>query len=683
MQFHLLAKCQQVLNLTILENDMAQEGQLIKNPTTGEIREFRGGEWVPRQVPDYSKAFKAEPSTAAKVMTAIGQGATFNNFDELVGAVAKLHGESYEAARDRVREVSKDFAKQNPGTALTLETLGSLPQLMLPGGQAKAGATVLQRTKALMTPALGYGAVGAAGASEAKTPEQLAADVALGSAESGLLTGGLGIVGKGASVLGSNIKQRINPEGTIGRMTNVGQTQVNAARERLAQLLRRDVEAKMPGVGASPYSVAGARLTALGERAPLAATGKNVASELDLLASMPGSAETLAEREARRIATGRGPTLQAAASGALQEGKGLPGYVTDMIDQRRTASEPLYNQINDVVVPVDKELENLLKRSTSAHGLAETTAKVSGKPIDLSSLTAEETQVIKTRDALMNEIQTVITKPGSKVPFQALDQVKQSLYDAATAAKKGGHTNLGREYDNLRKQLIDKLDRLSPKDAQGTSIYKTARETFAGPSQLMDAAETGANALTMKASDLREMVKNMTPGELDAFKIGAAQAFKEKLGSQSGQTQLMAFTKNPNIEERIDLVFGKDANKFKKSLLQEAEIKKLEKSGQGAQTFKRFAGAEDQAVATEALKDVTQAASSPTGFLQATSNLYNKLAMPEHTRNQLAKMLTLRGPEAQQELNALEQYMNKRMTSEQRKRLATVLAGRQLTENFE
>ena len=661
------------------------EGQRAYNKETGETAVFTNGEW--RVTPDYSKAFEQKAPEWTKPVISAAQGMTFNNFDELVGAVAKVHGDSYEKARDRVREAAADFAKENPKTDLTLNVLGSLPTLWLPGGQAKTGASVLQKSIAVLKPAAAYGALSAAGASKAKTLEQLAGDVLSGSMASSLMAGGLGVGGKIIGGVGRNIMERI-PEGAVMPMVAGGQAmskaaeklRLGSAQQRLSQLLQRDVEAKMPGINANPYNVAKARLSALGGRSPIAATGRNVASELDLLASMPGSAETLAEREARRISTGRGPTLQAAAAGALKEGQGLPTYVTDMIDQRRTASEPLYKQVNSLSVPVDKELQSLLKRSESAHGLAETTAKVSGKPIDLSSLTAEETQIVKTRDALMNEVQNVITKPGSQVPFETLDKVKQSLYDAATAAKKGGHTNLGNEYDRLRKQLTDKLDRLSPKDAQGNSVYKLARETFAGPSQLVDAAETGAKALSMEAAELREAMRQMTPGEQEAFKIGAAQAFKEKLGSQSGQTQLMSFTKNPNIQERIDLVFGKDARQFKKSLLQEAELKKLERSGQGSQTFKRMAGAEDQARTMEAMQDVATAASAPSTIPSKMMQWAGQLSMPEQTRNQLAKMLLMRGPQAQQELNILEEYMRKKANADKAKRMAAALGGREIAE---
>ena len=640
-----------------------KEGTVIHNPSTGEYKEFRGGQWVDRAVPDYSKAFEQEAPEWTKPVISAGQGMAFNNFDELVGAVAKLHGESYERARDRVRVAAKQFSESNPKTDLTLNVLGSLPSLALPGANVEAGAGVLRKAASILVPAIGYGAVGAAGSSEATTPEQLTGDIGSGALGSGLMASGLGIAGKTAGAIGRGIVERI-PEGAGQKILesvklSPESMRIDSARTRMAQLLGRDVEAKMPGMSANPYSVAKARLESLGERSPIAATGKNVASELDLLASMPGSAETLADREARRISNSRGPTLQAATAQALGTG-GVKynDWVNSVISDRAAKSQPLYKQLETVNVPVDAELQKLLQRSVDVHGLAEKSARVRGEPIDLSEITA-----------------------GSKsVPFNVLDKLKRSLYDAAQSAKQSGEKNLGYDFDEVRKKLVEKLDSISPKDANGISIYKQAREAFEGPSQLLNAAKSGREAISSDDAVISELISGMSQGELEAFKIGAAQAFKQKLGSQSGQTQIMAFPKNSNINERINLIFGKDAREFKKSLLQEAELKKLERAGQGSQSFKRFAGSEDQAKALEVAHDVVGAATAPATIPGKMMQWGTQLAMPEQTRNQLAKLLLLRGKGATDELNALEQYMLSKAGTDRNKRMASALAGEKLAE---
>ena len=507
------------------------------------------------------------------------------------------------------------------------------------------------------------GTLGAEAAKESGHPELAIPASIIGSltpAGVKMMTGGVA----------SNVAQRVaSSQSDLAKALSQ-----ESAYDRLYQILKRDAEANHPDV--DPIEYAKGRLEQLGGRAGLAAVGPNTLAESDLLASLSGPAKGMFKQEAERISGTRGPTLQAAAGQALNEGAGLPSYVSDLIATRKAAADPLYKQVNNTQVTVDKELQDLLKRSESAHGLAETTAKVAGRPIDLSKLTPEQTQTVTSQDALMNQVQNVITKPGSKVLFGDLDKVKQSLYDAATAAKKGGHTNLGNEYDNLRRQLTDKLDRLSPTDAQGNSIYKTAREAYAGPSQLKDAAEVGSNALTMKLPDLKEAVNQMTQGELDAFRVGAAQAYKQAAGSQSGMTAMMKFLKEPNTRDRMQLVFGDKADDFMRSLLRESDVKQMERIGQGSQTMPRSALAEDQGVSVDAVKAAASLA-HPSAAVATLLKGSKFLTMPEATRTKLAELLLARGGSAEDVINDLQTYMaNKATSAAQQKRLASILASR-------
>lgn len=619
------------------------------------------------------------------------QGMTFNSFDELVGAVAKLHGTDYQQARDAVRAATQQYAQENKGVSTAAELLGGASQLLGFGGalkgavsapakiaswmlgtpELKAGASIPARISALSVPAAVQGGLSAGGASEEETVGGVAGDVAKGAAVDAALSPSIAGIPKIIGTIGSNIMQRVPANVLSDKLRE------NAARMRLAQVLSRDVNAVQPN--ADIYAATRSRLTDLGQNAPLAATGRNVLSELDALATMPGAARTLAETEAERISTGRGPTLQAAVTGILKGQSGLPKYQEDLIDLRKQASDPLYDQINNTMVDVDTELQNLLKRGSSAHRLAERTAQVAGRPIDLSKLKPEQVRFINAKDALLNDVRQIITTPASKVRFGDLDKVKQSLFDMATAAKKSGRTNLGSEYDKLRRQFIDKLDQLSPKDQQGNSIYKTARETFAGPSQMLEASDFGKDVYKsgMTIDDIQEVIKDYTPSELDAFKVGAAKALRDKLGTQSGQTELMAFAKNPNTQSKLDLIFGSDAPEFKKLLSQELKIKEIEKVGQGSQSASRLAALTDQAAAAETASDILKTAAAPASIFAKIPNWYSKITMPEQTRNQLAKMLLTRGPEAQQEINALEEYMRKKTSREKAGRMASILAARE------
>jgi hypothetical protein len=458
----------------------------------------------------------------------------------------------------------------------------------------------------------------------------------------------------GSGVAG-NVGQRVLGEtGIMGAGAGTGSNLVNnAALGRLAQLLQREAP------NADPLEFARGRLDQLGNRGSLANIGQNTLSEADLLASLPGNAKPMFRQEAERVAGTRGPTLQAAADQALgTSGANLGEWVNRTISDRNALSKPLYDQLNGVQVPVDTELQKLLQRSVDAHSLAEKSARIRGEPVDLSEITAG----------------------ARSVPFSTLDKVKQSLYDAAQSAKRSGANNLGNDFDNLRQELIQKLDKISPKDANGVSIYKQAREAFAGPSQLADAAEAGSKAVNQDERSLKDLISGMSQGELEAFKIGAAQSFREKLGSQSGQTQLMAFLKNPNTSDRINLIFGDKADDFKRALLREADVKQIERVGQGSQTMPRSALAEDQGVSLDAVQAVS-ALHNPVNAISALAKGTKYLTMPEVTRNKLAEMLLARGDAAESQLKDLQKYMAEQaMSSAQRKRLAGVLAARNVAQ---
>jgi len=479
------------------------------------------------------------------------------------------------------------------------------------------------------------------------------------------------------SGVASNVGQRVLGEtGIMGAGAGTGSNLVNnAAMARLAQLLQREAP------DADPLEFARGRLGQLGNRGSLANIGQNTLSEADLLASLPGNAKPMFRQEADRVANTRGRVLQSEVDKLLNKsGVGYGEWLDKTIADRAAAAAPLYEKVNNLAVDVDKDLYDLLQRSESVHGLAEKTAKVAGTPVDLSKLTPAQVEMKQKTDALMNAVNVAVTSQAGRASFKSLDQVKQALYDAADSAKRLGNKNLGREYDNLRKQLTAKLDEISPKDANGVSIYRQARESFEGPSQLMNAAEKGSKAVNQDEESIKEFISGMSQGEIEAFRIGAAQSFKNMLGLQTGQTKLMAFMKNPNTEDKINLIFGDKAGDFKRALLREADIKKIEPVGLGSQTMNRSALAEDQGVSLDAAHAVS-ALHSPAAAISALAKGTKYLTMPEVTRNKLAEMLLARGDAAESQLKDLQKYMAEQaMSSAQRKRLAGVLAARNVAQ---
>jgi hypothetical protein len=457
--------------------------------------------------------------------------------------------------------------------------------------------------------------------------------------------------------------------GRKGKELLGGGFSVNPARERLAQLLQRDAEAKMlpsAGIAQEGPTRAAARLRALGpsDRAPLAATGRNTLSELDALSQLPGSAETLLRREQARLKNSRGPTLLAAAEKSLgTTGKKYDQSLETFNLAKKAESEPFYSQLKGLVVEVDPELRAILDKVKKAHGPAEEIATLSGTPIKISDL-----DVGKTAD------------------FSSLDNIKKALFDISSAAERSGEKYKAELYGKARRELTAKLDALSPKE-NGVSIYKLARDAFSGPAAMEQAATEGSRAMTMNATDLAKVMANLEGAEVDAFRIGAVQSLKNQLGEKAGQTKIIDSFNDSNTKQRLRKIFGNDFKQFNKAILQERELKEIDRVGGGSQTFKRQATAEDQGYASQALDAASGiSGSNPLATLSMLSKASRRLGTPESTRNEIARMLLLKGPDAQKELSAISDYMRQRQLSkEQADKLAGLLGGqssRQIDERF-
>ena len=111
---------------------------------------------------------------------------------------------------------------------------------------------------------------------------------------------------------------------------------------------------------------------------------------------------------------------------------------------------------------------------------------------------------------------------GDSVSFKVVDNVKKSLFDLAENAKRSGEKELGRAYDDLRVDLVKKLDVLSPQD-KGGSIYAQARAAFAGPAEVKDALKKGRDIFKEDILELPTIMSSMTPSENAGFRIGVLQ----------------------------------------------------------------------------------------------------------------------------------------------------------------
>ena len=603
---------------------------------------------------------QADLSMPSKMGLAAAQGLTFNFAPKIAGAGAagmdilqrgfdSTPTETYANTRDYIKGVNEQFRETNPKTAFASEVVGGLPLLLTPLGmtsKAKQTAEALSAAEKMAMAARMAGtqgtisAVGASDINPVTNPTEYSQDIAkkaaIAAASGGVLSG----TGQGIYNVGSNVAQRYIPESAK-----------DAARLKLAQALQRGSSAD----GSNTVLSRVEREMGLNPNASIAqAGGPSALAQLDVLASMPGQAKTLVERRIREQQMFRPERLANAADEALgTQGKGFTATLDALTAVKKATADPLYKKLENVSLKIDDELQSLIQASRSAHGKAELLTELNRKlPLDISKL-----------------------KAGDDVPLNALDLVKQSLYDMGELARGefGKATNTSRAYDDLRVALTKKLEALSPSDKNG-SIYRQALDAYAGPSQLGNAVVKGRTAMKQDDIALSDLMGNMSKSELEAFRIGALQSLKEKVGTEAGQTSLLKMWKEPATSNRLKEIFGDNYQSFAQEVAKEARLKPLEQVGRGSGTFSRMAGAEDLGVMPTTItagKAVASAASgSPLAAAGEAVNVKNRIGqvinqMPETTRNELAKMLLLRGPTGQLEVEntaALIRALNQRST---------------------
>lgn len=553
--------------------------------------------------------------------------------DEVLGALGAVgktltNGQSfkdnYRETRDMYRGIQDQYKEDFPIASVATQLAGSAPVIAANAPMRALGA-VAPRAAAWMSPAantvgLGrlsasgaasggvFGAVSGAGESTSDTAGGVAVDALKGGATSAALGAATPVLGNMVGSGVRNVAQRVH-----------GGSADDYAQQKVAEALLRDVPESV-----NPVNRSLARMSKLGDEARIVDTGgKSTRNLLDTLATQPGSTTNAVERAILERQAGRGGRLVSAADNALGTRGAEFGQTIEALDSvRKQAARPFYDQIQAASVQLDDDLVSLLNRTEGVHGEAQRLLRLqTGQAIDLSKL-----------------------QKGDTVPFSLLDTLKQTLYDAADTAKRQGSNKMGAAFDDVRTSLIRKLDQVSPKDEAGQSIYRLARDAYAGPSQLIDAAELGRTAMKADSFEVKSAIRNLADSELQAFRIGALQALKEKTGTQSGQTSLMKMWMEPATSGRLKDIFGNDYRQFASAVAAEARMKTLEQVGRGSQTASRLAGAADLDISP--ITNTLQAAASGSAIPMMTqaANLWARVQTPEPVRDRMGALLLSRDP---------------------------------------
>lgn len=611
-----------------------------------------------------------KPSAVSGIVSAM-QGPTLGFYDELVGAsgaaveavgnltpwgTGRSVGEAYQHHRDTARASADAYVKENPVLGHVERAVASLPlALVAPAGQvAKTGGSLLGQAAKV---GAGYGAVAGAGDSKATDAMGISQDIAAGALGGAVLgpvvAGSVSAAGAAAKGIAGQVARAA--EGTplaqtvakMGITPAANQATRNEAAQKIAQAIERDAGGR--GVLTNPMDVITARQAKLGPEATIAdAGGQNTRQLLDTLSTLPGKTKDVTERLISSRQAGRADRLTGAAeSGLGTNGARLPQTLEALDKARKQAAGPLYDRIRQTTLAVDPVLDSILERASNAFGIAKQLANVNGQKFTLD----EATPVLNT---LMN------TRQQKAVPLSQLDTLKRSLYDIEQGhinPETGRLSELGNAYKDLRRELVAKIDSLTT-DQTGASFYKSARDAYAGPTELRAAANLGNQAMAKDAWKISQMTDGMSDSEMQAFRIGAFESLRKKLGTEGGQTQILKMWKEPATSEKLRELFGdqKSFRQFAADVAKEGRLKRLESVGRGSQTAARAAGLGD--LDTSAITEAGNAARSAatgnvTGLVNAAAQAWNKVKTPEPVRDEMGRLLTAKGEQGAKNLREI------------------------------
>ncbi|OYO27879.1 hypothetical protein [Janthinobacterium sp. PC23-8] len=568
--------------------------------------------------------------------------------NSFVGRAGNWLVKDAEAGRARLAADMAPYKEKNPLSAMAGEVSGDiLASLPVGGALVKGGAKLMQMAgitqqagkvigalpRAAQAAGVGaaYGGVMGAANSNADTFAGSLGDAAASAATSAAFGGLSSPVVSGLGAIARNVKGRVSETAAA-----------EYAKQKVAQAFARDATGDLYTGGVlNPLSQIANRFSKLGPEGRIVDAGSsNTQQLLDTMAILPGrTKEAVKVAQRQRMAT-EGDRLRTSAEGALDTaGQRLPTTVDSLIARRTLDSAPLYAELRRTDIVPSQSLKDLMKN-------------------------ADELGVTKLGKEIATARQlpfTIDTSPA-KWNMGDLDHVKQGIDQVLSSRKAvladGTMTPLGRAYMELKDDLLKHLDSATTNATTGQSLYANARRAYAGPSQLIDAANAGKRAINQDEASINSVIRGMSDNEKQAFRIGAFEGLRGKLGMQGGRTDIMSMWKNQTTRERLKPIFGTERafREFTSDVYREQKFRQLQGIGAGSKTAERLGAMADLDVS--AVKDAAgTVAGLKTGNILAAAgsakNAWNRVATPEAVRNQMGQMLLSRGPGAQREMNAL------------------------------
>jgi hypothetical protein len=285
----------------------------------------------------------------------------------------------------------------------------------------------------------------------------------------------------------------------------------------------------------------------------LADLGENTAKLLRTATSTPGEARRVAKTELAAREVERVPRTAGDLRELMSGSKDFYTDVQDLIKKRSSDADSLYNAAwnsNAIFSPqTAPDIERLRNLPSFKEAMKAGMRRMEDKGLDISD---------------------------PKNTLRGLHETKIAIDDMIETAMRSGNTNQAKTLISMKERLLKDMEKASPE-------YRTARQTFAGDSELLTAMNEGRNIYKMPEPDMRKMIDRFkdSPSEYDAFRAGIAQAMLERMTAGGATADPLKTVFPKGTEDKIRRAFRDDDafNTFKTRLTEEQTMLGTEKAG--------------------------------------------------------------------------------------------------------
>jgi hypothetical protein len=489
--------------------------------------------------------------------------------------------EGYKRGADAENQNIANFKSDNPTIGNALETIGLITSPLMRVGQGwqQQAPTLIGRAARTAAVGAGQGALTGAGYSEGDIGDR-ALSAALGAGVGGLTAGALAPAIDTGTRAGQTFSQ------VLAARRAAAADPMERARQMVAAAIARDQMTPVPAQGEALVSAGGPNMQALGRQATVA----------------PGNARAVAAQYFADAAGDMPDAIGQAAQTNVSSSRLLP--TLEALDrQQAAAARPAYEAFYSLSPDA---FDTPYFRNLMGGGIGK---KLIQKAYDIAEIDRAAGRIPDNPMQYLLDAEGNVSLNQAPTP-QAVDMMKravdQMVADNTDALGKVRGAE-GNSWERLRRSLISNADQASTVD--GTSLYKAARDAYAGPAQLKDAARMGSQALSSKGltSEKAQAFADLSPSEQDAFRTGLAEAIIEKAGQMGPNTDpVQLFLKGRNAQDLMRTYLGnQDAfDSFVRTLQQQSRIVKASRAVMGGSpTAPRLAENADAAAQEQQLTD--------------------------------------------------------------------------------